>query len=90
MVSYFTGDSFCKNSRRLGSRPRRGSCGLGLLPLSPEEEDPQNQPIVGRSAVVEFVVVGLRSGSRSPDYDVVRVAKKKSRVVARDDKAVKM
>jgi hypothetical protein len=63
---------------------------LVLFPPSPEDEDPQNQPIVCISAVVEFVVVGFRPSSRSPDYDVVRVAKKKSRVVARDDKAVKM
>jgi hypothetical protein len=62
---------------------------LVLFSPSPEDEDPQNQPIVCISAVVEFVVVGFRRSSRSPDYDVVRVAKKKSRAVARDDKAGK-
>ena len=42
-ASYFTGDSFFRNSRRLGSRLRRGSFDLS----SPSDaEEPQNQPIV--------------------------------------------
>ena len=42
-VWYFTGDSFSRKSRKLGSRSRRGSPPLSLeLPFLPE---PQNQPI---------------------------------------------
>ncbi len=41
---YFKGDSFERNSRRLGSKFRRGS--LALSPVFSSEE-PQNQPIMG-------------------------------------------
>lgn len=42
-VWYFTGDSFSRNSRRLGSRSRKGSPLLSFeLPFLPE---PQSQPI---------------------------------------------
>lgn len=42
-VWYFTGDSFSRKSRRLGSRSRRGSLLLSFeLPFLPE---PRNQPI---------------------------------------------
>ena len=41
---YFTGDSFSRKSRRLGSRSRRGSL-LVLLFGSPSLLEPQSQPI---------------------------------------------
>lgn len=48
-ASYFTGDSFFRNSRRLGSRLRSGSFDLS----SPSDaEEPQNQPIVAIAVVV--------------------------------------
>lgn len=56
VVVYFTGDSFSRNSRRLGSRLRRGSSVVVDWPL-PLLEVPQNQPIGSMGEVMLFVVL---------------------------------
>ena len=53
-VWYFTGDSFSRNSRKLGSRSCRGSPLLSFgLPFLPE---PPNQPIGSYSRQAQYSV----------------------------------
>jgi hypothetical protein len=60
-----TGDSLARNSRRFGSRFRRGSLELSPL-LVLVSEDPQNQPIVeavgGLGGLGEVTWLGSSTG----------------------------